>query len=896
VPVIVVVIALGVLLGGWWGREPFGAIAGGLLAWLSLRSVRQAQAIAELRQALAGRPEAVPVAVAAPAPAAAVPRDAAVETEVEGRVTAEIAARIAPEPAAAAPPAFEAATVEAAAAAPTRPGLLARARAWLVGGNTIAKAGVGILFVGLAFLAKYTAEHAQLPIELRLAGIAAVALVLLGLGWRLRGARPAYAQALQGGAVAVLYLTLFAAFRGYGVLAAAPVFALMVAVAALAAALAVLQDARALAVIGAVGGYATPLLVSTGSSNAVALFSYYLVLDLGVAAVAWFRNWRLLHALAFAFTFGVGGSWGVFSYAPDQYASSQAFLIAYFLLFNAVLFMPARHADQGMGGGERWVNGGLLFGVPTVAFVLQHGLVRHLPYGTAFSALVLAAFYVALAARLRRQPRLALSFDATLAIATVFLSLVVPFALDDRGTAGAWALEGAGLLWLGLRQQRRLPRAFGYALLTLAGGAWLLARALHAAPTAWFNGLALNGLLVAAAALAAGCFVQRARREVLMRHEAAAEGVLIAFALAFALLVLQLQIESFVPVALQASAWLAGLSVLALACAGLSLRLRWPALALPTVAHAPWMALFAAADAASLHAPWADGGLWAWPLALATQLLLLRHAAAAWPPTLRSLAHALGALVLAALGALAGRTLTAGWGDAGSAWPWLGWLAAPAMLLALLPRPATARRWPVRAAPAAYQQGVGAVLAVGLLMWTLLANLASDGGARPLQYVPMLNPLDLGVAMALFAAAQWWRSAPVSAALQHRPRLMPALLGACAFVWLNAMLVRGFHHYGGVPYAYDSWVHSLAVQTGLTLLWSTTASVLMWLSARRGLRAPWVAGAALLAVVVLKLLLVDLSGSGSVTRIVSFIGVGALMLVIAYVAPLPAGEVKHETT
>ncbi len=89
---------------------------------------------------------------------------------------------------------------------------------------------------------------------------------------------PAYAQVLQGGAVAVLYLTLFVAFRFYGVLAVLPVFICMVAVAALAAALAVLQDARALAVIGALGGFATPLLLSSGSGDHVALFSYYLVL------------------------------------------------------------------------------------------------------------------------------------------------------------------------------------------------------------------------------------------------------------------------------------------------------------------------------------------------------------------------------------------------------------------------------------------------------------------------------------------------------------------------------------------------------------------------------------------------------------------------------------------
>ena len=123
-----------------------------------------------------------------------------------------------------------------------------------------------------------------------------------------------------------------------------------------------------------------------------------------------------------------------------------------------------------------------------------------------------------------------------------------------------------------------------------------------------------------------------------------------------------------------------------------------------------------------------------------------------------------------------------------------------------------------------------------------------------------------------------------------------AVLGASGFVWLNAMLVRAFHHYGDVPYRLDSWLRSLAVQTGITLLWSALALALMWLSARRRLRLPWMVGAALLAAVVLKLALVDLSGSGTVTRIVSFIGVGLLMLVIAYVAPLPTSERAHETS
>ena len=153
-------------------------------------------------------------------------------------------------------------------------------------------------------------------------------------------------------------------------------------------------------------------------------------------------------------------------YQGENYASSEAFLIVFFLLFVAILLMPARQTP--LQGTERpphvsdqWVRGSLLFGLPTITFVLQHGLVRDTEYGTAISALLLASLYVALAAWMRKRPQMAVSFEASLAIGTVFLTLVIPFALDARSTAGAWALEGAGLVWLGLRQSRGLPRLFG---------------------------------------------------------------------------------------------------------------------------------------------------------------------------------------------------------------------------------------------------------------------------------------------------------------------------------------------------------------------------------------------------------------------------------------------------
>jgi uncharacterized membrane protein len=903
-----IAIVIGGVLGAAWADDVFGAVIGALAGWLLMRSWQHQRQIAALQQALAKLQAGGAVEAVAPVPAAVAP---------EPIDTAPAPLAPVAEPVPASEPVAEAAVVEAVPRAPEvppppgapRPDPLAPIKAWLFGGNTIVKAGVGILFIGLAFLAKYASEHVQVPVEFRLAGIGGVALVLLVLGWRLRTKRAQYAQVLQGGAIAMLYLTLFAAFKFYNVLAVGPAFALMVVVAALAAALAVLQDARALAVIGALGGFATPLLVSSGSGNYVALFSYYFVLDLGIAAVAWHKTWRSLNLIGFIATFLVATAWGVLDYRPDHYANSQAFLIAFFVLFVAIMLMPARRAAAPDSGGlaqraDGWVNGSLLFGLPTITFALQYGLVRDTEYGVALSALVLAAFYVLLAVALRSRPRLQLPFEGTLAVGTVFLTLVIPFALDARSTAGAWALEGAGLVWLGWRQSRGISRVFGYTLLLLAGLAMLTGHERHGVPTTLFNAYLFNGLMAAAASLAAAFFVWRHAPRTAsgnVNGEAVAEPLLIGWGTLWLLATAALQIDTFVAAPWRLSVWIVVISAIAALYVLLAWRLNWRTVALPAIGHAPLLVLATAMTAAWFDSPLRHGGWWAWPLALAVHQLVLQRAAPQWPAPLRTLAHTLGVLVLAGLGALQGRAITVDWGDADSAWAWLGWLAVPALLLMLLPRAATAKRWPVSAAPQAYQTIAAAVLALGALLWSVLANLASDGSAKPLPHLPLLNPLDLGIALALVAATLWLRS-PGAAALSVAPAGRVALIGAAGFIWLNAMLVRGFHHYAGVPYRFDAWSESLAVQTGITLLWTATALVLMWLAARRAAlvpalagasRAAWMVGAGLLAAVVLKLLIVDLSGTGTVTRIVSFIGVGVLMLVIGYVAPLP-GKPKEE--
>ena len=310
------------------------------------------------------------------------------------------------------------------------------------------------------------------------------------------------------------------------------------------------------------------------------------MLDLGIAAVAWSKTWRPLNLIGFVATFVVATAWGVLRYSHDDFATSQGFLIAFFLLFVVILVLPARQLRRGDAARssapprQAWVNSSLLFGLPTVTFALEYGLVRDLPYGAALAALLLAAFYVALASWMRRRPELGITFDASLAIATVFLTLVIPFAVDERSTAGAWTLEGAGLIWVGFRQQRGLPRAFGYALLGIAALAMLLGHERFGSPVLVLNAYLFNGLMAAAAALAGGYFVHRGARAGLLRNgEEACEALLIAAATAWLVVTAAIEIDAFVPPRFALAAALLVAALVATSYAALARRLAWPELA-----------------------------------------------------------------------------------------------------------------------------------------------------------------------------------------------------------------------------------------------------------------------------------------------------------------------------
>jgi len=201
-----------------------------------------------------------------------------------------------------------------------------------------------------------------------------------------------------------------------------------------------------------------------------------------------------------------------------------------------------------------------------------------------------------------------------------------------------------------------------------------------------------------------------------------------------------------------------------------------------------------------------------------------------------------------------------------------------------------AARWPLDRFLKAYAWRAAAPLAVALAAGALLVAVASSGEAKPLPYVPLLNPTDLAVAIALAVCALWLhtvRASTLALPSAAREGVPVAVLAGVAFVAVNTVWLRVVHHFAGVPWDGSSLFASFLVQAGYSILWTLIALVLMVAAHRRALRLPWMLGAGLLALTVLKLFVVDLSNRGGSERIVSFIAVGLLMLVVGWFAPLP---------
>lgn len=199
-----------------------------------------------------------------------------------------------------------------------------------------------------------------------------------------------------------------------------------------------------------------------------------------------------------------------------------------------------------------------------------------------------------------------------------------------------------------------------------------------------------------------------------------------------------------------------------------------------------------------------------------------------------------------------------------------------------------------------------AIFASIALFWVVITNWSYDGVIWELPYFPLLNLYDITSWLVLFVGCSLYymsqhrrdegriaSNTDVKSKRIFTTDTLLIVLGLISFWLISSMLVRTLHAFIATPlWTTDAW-SSEQVQTGLTILWTLLALVATIIASRYWQRALWFMGIGLLGIVVLKLVLVDLSQTEAIWRVISFLGAGSLILLIGYLAPLPPA---HEET
>ena len=327
----------------------------------------------------------------------------------------------------------------------------------------LGRIGAVAVLIGMSFFLKYAFDNNWIGPTGRVALGIIAGLATIGVGQKLRAKYLNYSDMLSGVGIAILYLSIYASYSFYHLVDPSVAFILMGLVTTFGLVLAIAGSTLSLAVLATLGGFMTPVLLSTGENHLVALSVYMIILDLGVFGVAWFKKWTQLNYLSFVGTLILFGGWIEKFYTPPQMGETFLFVTIFFAIFLLTSLLhhilrkePTTPSDLMLlvmnAAGYFAVSAWLLD--PT-----YHELLG-------FFALILAVLYLGLT----YVAFVSNKSDRTLnlflpGIAVVFLTIAIPLQLDGYAVSLSWLVESIVLIAIGLYLRERVIQAFGWTVL-----------------------------------------------------------------------------------------------------------------------------------------------------------------------------------------------------------------------------------------------------------------------------------------------------------------------------------------------------------------------------------------------------------------------------------------------
>ena len=207
-----------------------------------------------------------------------------------------------------------------------------------IGENLINKIGILILVLGISYFVKYAIDKDWINEPARVGiGILSGALIM-GVAHKLRKKYAAFSSVFVAGAISVFYFTIGIAFHSYHLFGQTTAFIIMVGITAFSCLISLSYDRKELAVLSLIGGFAVPFMVSTGQGNYVVLFTYILILNIGILALAYHKKWTIINIMSYVFTVILYGAWlhKDLDEKTPHYLGALVFGFAFYLVFIGI--------------------------------------------------------------------------------------------------------------------------------------------------------------------------------------------------------------------------------------------------------------------------------------------------------------------------------------------------------------------------------------------------------------------------------------------------------------------------------------------------------------------------------------------------------------------------------
>jgi uncharacterized membrane protein len=317
-----------------------------------------------------------------------------------------------------------------------------------IGENLINKIGILILVLGISYFVKYAIDKDWINEPARVGiGILAGALIM-GIAHKLRTKYAAFSSVFVAGAIAVFYFTIGIAFHSYHLFGQTTAFLIMVGITAFSCLVSLSYNRKELAVLSLIGGFAVPFMVSTGQGNYMVLFTYILILNIGILALAYYKKWGIVNILSYVFTIILYGAW-LFDDLEEKnphYLGALLFGFVFyfvFILINIINNLRTKGAFSGIELGILASNTFLFYGAGMVVLEQYHPELKGL-FTTALGLLNFGYAWYLFKKLGQDKSAVYLLIGLTL----TFITLAIPIQFEGNFITLFWSAEAVILMWL----------------------------------------------------------------------------------------------------------------------------------------------------------------------------------------------------------------------------------------------------------------------------------------------------------------------------------------------------------------------------------------------------------------------------------------------------------------